>query len=284
MLQTPGHFKSHPRAFTLIELLVVISIIALLVAILLPALSSARGAARSIVCLSSQRQISLAMYFYADDANDYLVPSRSNSTWNTIPPYPYDTSDREDRHLWPALLIHLDYLGGSLDRGSTTWNVFACGEAPNERGDGTLSNPGWHTYFTSYGYNANQIGASFDILPASDPARSYTPAKRLEIVDPNYKLLLVDAILTTAGIADPRGLGYNRVAQSNASGVLGRPDARHSGALNVVWIDGHASSVRALDPDNYASFYTADMFGNGGVGSLGQPNVWNRYDPGLKPK
>jgi prepilin-type N-terminal cleavage/methylation domain-containing protein len=59
-------------AFTLIELLVVISIIALLVAIVLPALGSARGAARQTLCLSRQRQIGLAFATYAAERDDHL--------------------------------------------------------------------------------------------------------------------------------------------------------------------------------------------------------------------
>lgn len=61
------------RGFTLVELLVVIAIIAILVALLLPAVQSAREAARRTTCLNHFRQVALGVVNYTA-AHERLPP------------------------------------------------------------------------------------------------------------------------------------------------------------------------------------------------------------------
>ena len=108
-------------AFTLLELLVVLAIIGILAALLLAAVSSAKGKARRITCLSNLRQINLGVRMYSDDSND-KAPKPAG--WTS---HPYDSykelmksyvglkgksSDRDKLFACPADTFYFDFLFG----------------------------------------------------------------------------------------------------------------------------------------------------------------------------
>lgn len=231
------------RGFTLIELLVVIAVVALLIAILLPALSGAREAARSTVCLSNLRQMFIITRTYADQHRG-LGPA-IGQPYGALPNW--------------ALLVQQ-----SAGRDGSTANelyirqsVLVCGStaakyrpdmvrtyAMNGTGHGGLTRDGAGTVdpgnydaplpseaAIAAGATVTLVRLNFDLVP--------TPSESLLLIDSDFDQQTTDGPppTRTASVIDFRIEGHR-------TRRVGRPHARQ--AFQWVAFDGAARSGRDL--------------------------------------
>ncbi|MDZ7616154.1 MAG: DUF1559 domain-containing protein [Patescibacteria group bacterium] len=168
----PKHLNS-PSGFTLVELLVVIAIIGILIALLLPAVQSAREAARRMQCANNLKQIGLATHVYLNAAKRLPAGGRNphGETWyHGILPYMEQTALYG---LWdPKLFYHH---GNNLQIAETIVSTVICPSDPSDAADSTGSGTWRGNYACCAGAIGVQGTGSWDLnVLASRPLDSNT--------------------------------------------------------------------------------------------------------------
>jgi prepilin-type N-terminal cleavage/methylation domain-containing protein/prepilin-type processing-associated H-X9-DG protein len=186
--------NAHKPGFTLIELLVAVAIIAFMIAFLLPAVMTAREAARRAQCTNNLKQIGLAMHEYHDHLGS-LPPGAKGCCWGTwilfILPYMeqanlFDSwnfagNDRYDQTAQNGMFRY----GGAANRTVTSSRVYAycCPSDPNNRSGSEVGGVSSHNYVVNFGNTISSqppfylyhgmkvpfLGAPFTDMGAPDP-------------------------------------------------------------------------------------------------------------------
>ena len=136
---------TRPQAFSLVEILVVVSIIAVLAGMLMAAIPMITRSARSSVCSSNLRQISLAALSYSGDNQGGMVPNYGTNPDGTNSPSYTD-------FLYP----YIEMNSGTENKQKK--NVFVC---PSGRAMKTSAEGGWD-WLWNYGLN-NALHPNFDV-------------------------------------------------------------------------------------------------------------------------
>ena len=232
---------THRRTgFTLIELLVVISIIALLISILLPALSTAREAARRSTCLSNYRQLALGFATYAEDF-DYFP--RSGTIFVARP---------EITKIERPVAEDLEYRGIPLERTGSVWSC-----PSNEGGvlgklGGTPTNWGWwdtrNSTMVVSGLMQERPGDPVPGAPFPTYVGSLSPSKPDDLTGPMVGDFYAHWTATGVPAAWYSNHGGTSVVRINTSVGPYTNSANPDGA-NMAYSDGHASfeSRQAID-------------------------------------
>lgn len=214
--------RTHRRAagFTLTELLVVILIIAVLAALLFSLVRSSREKAKAAVCAQNLKQIGIGLLSHITESNGRFPDGSADVSW-----------------LWDP--VEMKFLG-------LCWY------------DAAAKNLGRENYSLRFNDPAAEPLPELFACP-SGHGRAYHPqwpytgdyAANVRLGNPNG----INPVLTISAVKNPASTPYvqDTVKQNNfgewifRSGASKQANAafsdRHGGKGNILWVDGHVSSL-----------------------------------------
>ncbi len=277
--------------FTLVELLVVITIIGILISLLLPAVQSAREAARALQCSNNLKQMGLACHNYMNQYREC---------------FPYGSPAKNHHGLFTYMLPYLEQqnLYDKLDLNGNTWNdtvyrytaipAYIC---PSYAGEPVISDPSLSAFklgaLTTYqGVGGAIVGRGETVTASTDygdmPNNGIFGWGSQRIVadvrDGLSNTMMIGEFVSTschsAGCDPPQGevrpwmLGANTSTGTYAFKVIQHPpnaklsrgavkynhfnmSSHHPGGMNVVFGDGSVHFLsNSVNFDGYQSLAT----------------------------
>lgn len=234
----------------------VIAIIAVLISLLLPALSAAKEAGRTVKCLSNERQIGIAVAAYVQDEKEW---------WPTSS-YPFCGHPYHYCALWAAIVAHYAHNPYITEYPTNTAAypdeaIFTTYAEPRKPNQGILKCPSDTTTnawggptSVSYAYNGTYYGLGVNDYFSQPDADFYYGSAAGPLYAEGYgrqrstSLFRYSTTVLVADVNSQDGYEYSgyQLSSWNAPPTdYGSLATYHFGGTNVLWLDGHANSRKA---------------------------------------
>jgi len=221
------HAESTAGGFTLIELLVVIAIIAILAALLLPALRRAKAQAYQVVCLSNQKQLTLAWFHYTQDNDGVLPPNAGGGDSGSFPG---------------------SWVVGNTKTDLDTRNIEAGVLYPYTPNPGVYRCPADRSIVAASG-GLRVRSYSLDGYLAAPVAWPAPVTKFSQMISPGPDSVFAFIDEEEHSIED----GIFGLARSPDDHWINLPSDRHGPSSNLSYADGHVRKMKWLWPKKYIS-------------------------------